>query len=457
MAAVLALLAGGANALANTVWCVTKTSYVPDPACTPATTLSTISAVLALTSSPGPVQPLDVIVVAPGYYNETVGISVGISIFGAQAGKDARVDRNDPSKESIVDASGSPAGSGHGAAFFINSGNVIIDGFTIEAGGVTSGTPGICAAGVYATGSISAQVLNNIIQNNAVGLFLNESGYPLVEHNLFNSNNVGTAGSSDTDFVGAAGFGIAGHTPTAAVITENEFKGNLAAAVALDSASSTQVTNNTSKKDGSFAVFVGGTFNFIGHNQGQDFGAQGFKTLPQTIPPGLVADAAIDVGASTGANTVSLQISDNDLEEGETTNYNGIAFSTRFGGGLCTQCQVSNNRIKRFAGNGIVAETTPPLPGPATLFQSSISGNDVEDNGNDGILIEEGDPNFSNAVVDNEAEGNHVNDCEDDTYLMGGGTGTVGTFGTWFNNIGSLSLPAGLCAPPPPSWFASPL
>ena len=66
MAVVFVILASGADALANTIWCVTKTAVVPNPACTPATTFSTISAVLALTSSPGPVEPLDVIVVAPG-------------------------------------------------------------------------------------------------------------------------------------------------------------------------------------------------------------------------------------------------------------------------------------------------------------------------------------------------------------------------------------------------------
>jgi hypothetical protein len=82
--------------------------------------------------------------------------------------------------------------------------------------------------------------------------------------------------------------------------------------------------------------------------------------------------------------------------------------------------------------------------GTGTLAVSSISGNDVEDNGNVGILIEEGASNFYNSLVDNEAEGNHTNDCEDDTTS---GTGTLGTLNTWFNNIGSLSSPAGLCAP----------
>lgn len=113
-------------------------------------------------------------------------------------------------------------------------------------------------------------------------------------------------------------------------------------------------------------------------------------------------------------------------------------------GGACAYNQVSNNRIKRFAGNGIMAEA---LWGAGTLADSGVSGNNVEDNGNDGILIEPAGANAANSSVDNEAEGNHTNDCEDNTYLIASGPGTALTWNTWFNNIGSLSSPTGLCTP----------
>jgi hypothetical protein len=439
MTAVFLLLAGGANALANTVWCVPTASL--NPACTALTTKPHIQDAVSLAA------PQDVIVVGPGYYNETVAITVPyFTIMGAQAGKDARDDRHDTSKESIVDASGSPTGSGGGAAFLVGSGasNVIIDGFTIEGG--TNGATAY-ASGIFVKGAQSTQILNNIIRNNAVGVdFFGAASNALVEYNLFQANNKGAAGSTDTNFAGMAGFGIAEYAGIGqSVITENEFKGNWAAAVALYAASFVEVTKNTSKNDGSFAVFGPGTFScFFSHNQGQDFGAQGFLPIPQTTSP-VHADAAIDIGGS-----VQLHINDNDLEEGKTPGYNGIAFSSIFTGTpVSVHCQVSNNRIKRFAANGIVAETTTPLPGTGTLVESSISGNDVEDNGNDGILIEEGAPNLFNSLVDNETEGNHTNDCEDDTHLLPGAPffGTAGTYNTWFNNIGRLSVPAGLCAP----------
>jgi hypothetical protein len=275
MAAALVLAVGGANALANTVWCVPSASL--NPACTAATTKSHIQDAVSAASSQ------DVIVVGRGYYNETVAITRAyLTLLGAQAGRDARVGRNNPAEESIVDASGSPYGSGGGAAFLVQAPNVVIDGFTIQGGGVTNGTPGAYASGIFHNNVPGTRILNNIIQNNAVGVYVYEGYAVLAEYNVFKANNAGAAGSNDTDFAGAAGFGVVLCGSSQSAITENEFRGNLAAAVALDQAGAA-VTKNTSNNDGSFAVFYesGG---FFSDNQGQDFGAQGFLPIPLSAP-----------------------------------------------------------------------------------------------------------------------------------------------------------------------------
>jgi parallel beta-helix repeat protein len=445
MAAVFVILAGGANALAlrpSVVWCVTKTSYVPNPACTPATTFTTITAVLSNSSPPGPIASFDVIVVAPGYYNESVEITnPNISIFGAQAGRDARVDRWNPANESIVDATNQESTSGvggGGAAFRVGASNVTIDGFTIEGGGVVTTNPlGPNASGIYVGDYPSVQILNNIIQNNAVGVFLSASLSSLVEYNLFKTNNAGAAGVGTGLFSSMAGFGLAANDPQWDAITENQFKGNMATAIDMLYGTDMQVTNNTSEKDGAFAVLVGGQGNSVSHNQGQNFCPK--LPLPETTPSSLPAEAAIDVGRGGEY----LQVNDNDLEEGRTAEYNGIAFSIYFGSGYCLNCEVSNNKIKQFAGDGIIAET---MGGSETLNSSLITGNDVERNGYDGILIANG-LNYNNTFADNLAEGNHVNDCEDYTYYGTPGIGTGDTHNTWFNNIGPISDPPGICAP----------
>jgi hypothetical protein len=364
-----------------------------------------------------------------------------LSLLGAQAGRDARVDRDDSSKESIVDAAGQTGGPGGGAAFYATAANVVIDGFTIQ-----GGTGGLNGSGIYvAPGLFYPGILNNIIQNNAVGVYTTGL-VVLVKHNLFKTNNAGAAGSSEIDFAGMAGFGIAVHgESTATAIIENAFEGNLAAAMVLDGGEIMEVNKNSSKNDGSFVVFIGGGISFISHNQGEDFGAKGFLPIPRTSPPGGYADAAIDVGIGSEG----LQINDNDLEKGKAAGYNGIAFSTIFGVSSPSAFnQVSNNSIKRFAGNGIVAGASS---GMGMLAQSAISGNDIEDNGNDGILIQAATMyNSSITLLHNEAEGNHTNDCEDDTIGSSFSTpitGTLGTANTWFDNSGNLSLPSGLCTP----------
>ena len=439
MATVFVLLVGGPNALANTVRCVPNLNV--NPGCV-APAYATISAAVTAAS------PYDVIVVGPGHYNESVAIYVSITILGAQAGRDAREGRDNPAKESIVDATnkeGTTGAAGGGAAFYVGAPLVVIDGFTIEGGGVTNGSPGPYASGIFAAAP-NTRILNNIIQNNAVGVYIFENSPHLVEYNLFKTNNAGAAGSSVKDFAGTAGYGVAVYSSSVNIIIENEFEGNLAAAVVIDQSGDAEITKNTSKNDGSFAVFYKSCCSFFNYNQGRDFGAQGFILFPGVGPSGLPrhADAAVDVGYENAG----IQINDNDLEEGKTPNYNGIAFSTIFGNGVaCGNCHVTKNKIKRFASNGIIAEESSG--GEGTLVYSEISGNDVEDNGNDGILIQQLGSNFYNTLVDNEAEGNSVNDCEDDTYIppVGPGSGTAETYNTWFNNIGTLRSPVAICAP----------
>jgi hypothetical protein len=449
LAALLVLVAGGANALANTVWTVSKTSSVAS--CEPAipgplvTTCNTIQS--AVTAASG----YDVIVVGPGKYTEEVTISGldGLVLYGAQAGNDARVGRWDTSKESIVDATG----SADGTAFNVQSNYVVIDGFTIQNAKGASYGAGIwinCNDCSSYVGYEDDQILNNIIQNNAIGAYLTFSCNALVQHNLFKTNNNGQGGSSLWTLKGLGGIGIGGTPDDGSTITENAFTGNKAAAMDLVAQESGQITNNTSEKDGAFLVcdFCGPLL--VSQNQGRDFGAAG--QLPAILPGKIAADAAIDIGDGTSP----LQISENDLEDGKTPN--GIAFNPaiNFDGnassaGACQYCLVTNNTIKGFPGNGIVAEM---VSGLGTLWESTISRNLLERNGNDGILIQgpvsDTNFNYDNQLLSNEARDNQGIDCVDDTIgSVSTLIGTLGTANTWYNNSGSTSSPAGLCTPSP--------
>lgn len=80
--------------------------------------------------SHGSVVSGDVINVAAGTYNENVNITKGLTLKGANAGVPGTVSRG---AESIVDAD-DPDQATWAAAFYVNSGDVTIDGFkTIDA------------------------------------------------------------------------------------------------------------------------------------------------------------------------------------------------------------------------------------------------------------------------------------------------------------------------------------
>jgi hypothetical protein len=426
MAAVFVLLAGGANGLAApTVWCVPSLSV--NPSCTMAPTPHTISKAVSLASSG------DTIIVGPGTYNESVTINAAITLLGAQAGNDARVNRHDPAKESTVDATGKGS-----SAFYVHEESVVIDGFTVE-GAHSYGSPTPYPAGIYVGSYKYVQVLNNILQNSSTGVYQYGGGQDVIEHNLFRNNNEG--GEVDS------GYGIFLNGVPYVVITENEFTGNKAAAVgSMNETQDASITNNTSENDGSFVIFINTYWTHFSHNHGKNFGHTGvLPALPG--PPPIYADAAVVIGPGN----LFLVISDNDLEKGEAPISNGIAFTTVFGTSTAPNANwylnVINNKIERFPGNGIVAEeelvsSTPTgtLYGPGSF----IVGNKVSDNGLDGIFIQGASTyNSSIPLDDNEAEGNHVFDCHDTST----GTGTLGTGNTWLNNTGNLSYPTGLCTP----------
>jgi nitrous oxidase accessory protein NosD len=144
-----------------------------------APTPHTISKAVSLASSG------DTIIVGPGTYNESVTINAAITLLGAQAGNDARLNRHDPAKESTVDATGKGS-----SAFYVHEESVVIDGFTVE-GAHSYGSPTPYPAGIYVGSYKYVQVLNNILQNSSTGVYQYGGGQDVIEHNLFRNNNEG--------------------------------------------------------------------------------------------------------------------------------------------------------------------------------------------------------------------------------------------------------------------------
>ena len=404
VAAGLVLVGESTTAAAGVVRCVSSA----DPTCQVGYT--TIGAAVTA-ASPG-----DVILVGRGTYNETVMVDKTVFLFGAQAGVDARTRPGDPIDESTVNAT---ATGGLNAGFIVTAPMVVIDGFTVQ--GATDGTAN--GGGIDLKGGAQpadgATILNNILQNNAVGLYLNFEGFApvsnvLIEHNLFRNNNAGPQASS--------GNGIFTSACENVVITENTFTGHQRLGIGINNSTSVTITHNESQQNARFVVFTGTMSSQFSHNHGQNFVASSLFSASRAT--------AVAIGFNNG----DLTITGNVLEGGQAgSTIRGIQFGGYPGPNPAnTNLTVSYNTIRNMPLSGIVAET-------AMLANSLIVGNVIAQNAADGIFI--GTGNSGNVVIQNAAASNAGFDCHDSST----GGGTLGTANVWSENDGTTSSPVGLC------------
>ena len=235
-------------------------------------TFPTIS--LAVTAA----SPGDTISVCKGTYNELVQVSKTLTILGAQSGVDARTRAVPVTSESVV-------GSGDGA-FQILADKVVIDGFTIQGVNNPPNLPPFTGlgAGIWTNPGFSGtngghQIRNNIIQNNIIGIELDNNGtfQTVVERNLIQNNNqTGPDGGTGIDtnfglvnavitsnkFVGNNNSGIGAFAPSSGVtVSSNEFAGNRRAVgwfgVASSSISTNNIHNSTDPATADIRIFGG--------------------------------------------------------------------------------------------------------------------------------------------------------------------------------------------------------
>jgi hypothetical protein len=133
----------------------------------------------------------DVLQVSAGTADEGVNINKTLTLEGAQAGVDARTRS---AAETIVEGT-----NNNGVTpFNVTANDVVIDGFTVQ--GASNANQ--FGAGIrLAPGTSGARVINDIIQNNIVGHFLenaSSSNMAVVSHNLFRDNTLpGPASGTD--------------------------------------------------------------------------------------------------------------------------------------------------------------------------------------------------------------------------------------------------------------------
>jgi hypothetical protein len=283
-------------------------------------------------------NPGDTIKVCPGTYAEQVVIDKTLTLNGPQANVDARTATRGttPAGEAIV------TGTGNGGLtpVYVTANNVTVNGFTIE--GNTSGSNfgfGI----LLAPATSGTNVLNNIIQNNIIGLGLannSATNQTRIEQNLFRNNNQPGP---------ASGFGIyteeamTGGLVTNVVINENAFTSNDNGAVGLVAVAPGSQTNITVSNN-----------DFTGNGNAINVSSSTNLTITgNNITTSQFTQVFID--GSTGLNFTC-----NTVRDGASR---GIRFSD-FGSGGSSGSTVNNNNFVRNALGAIVEEAgghTNPL------------------------------------------------------------------------------------------------
>ncbi len=229
---------GARRAQAASTWYVSPTgtpSGISGGSCTNPS-FNTISAAVTAASAGDTIQA------CAGVYPELVQVTNTLTILGAQAGNDARTRAT--GSESIV-------GSGDGA-FQIEADNVVIDGFTIQGVNNPGNLPPFTGldAGIWtnpgATGTHGGhQIRNNIIQNNIIGIELDNDGsiQTTVERNLIQNNNANVNGPDNGTGIDT-NFGLVN-----AVIDGNKFVGNSNSAIDAVNASASLTTYSYNEFD----------------------------------------------------------------------------------------------------------------------------------------------------------------------------------------------------------------
>jgi hypothetical protein len=217
------------------------------PAVTDLTTQASFATIQAAVNA---ANPGDTVLADAGTYAEQVTINKSIILEGAQHGVDAQ-DGRPGAMESIVDGGGfSP--------FLVTASNVTIDGFTVQgANNNNNAFPNLYGIDLN-QGTFGANILNNIIQNNTIGIALanNSATTPaIIQHNLIQNNN--QAGPSSGHGIYTDQF-VGGGTVSDVLIDSNTFSGNDptgtsgAAAIGFSSTDATMPATNITISNNDF-------------------------------------------------------------------------------------------------------------------------------------------------------------------------------------------------------------
>jgi hypothetical protein len=355
----------------------------------------------------------DTIEVCAGTYPEGPGplaINKSVTLEGAQAGNDAR---NPRGAESIIT---DPQGTS------VAADGVVIDGFTVQDSVVSAFT----GYGIWINPtSDGTRIVNNIIQDNIVGIGLANPGpvQAVIRHNLVRNNNApgGASGSGiyTDEFVG-------GPVVSNVLIDENSFLGNDNAALDISNSDPTggvfdlEVTSNLSVGNGR-AFFLLNTHD---------------TTFDGNVIRGSTFTGSADLRIF--GNDTGLTFTDNDLSD-------GVGHAARISGIGSADVEFHYNNFERYGLTGMTVEPgshTGPVNAECNWWNSPSGPADPI--GNPGGTGEEavGDIDYTPWLIARAPNGPCIGGRPSTPGKVTGGGQTPGTDPTFSATGNLLSPPA---------------
>jgi len=346
----------------------------------------------------------DGIVVAKATYHENVTIPVAVNLRGAESGVDPNSGtRSNPANESIVSGS-----------LTVRASNVTINGFTVQ----NSSGCGISVA----NGVGQTKILDNILQDNHVGLMLQGDIGTSVTENLIENSvgpNVDVAGGTGDSFsrnsvedAGAGGSTAADgldvdNGSSGIKIEHNSISFNTGEGLFLFQASTVTVSDNT----------------LLGNNVNIGLVQASTNTIESNLVENAVTDG-IEVGNSGGnkfennaitANATGGQGQGIVLSTVTNTTISGNTVSNNMTNGIeidnSSGVKVEHNTVTGSQGRGILL---------STVTGTSVSGNTVSNNMTGGIELADASSNVSistNTVNSNGGDGIALSDTTGSTVV----------------------------------------
>jgi hypothetical protein len=347
----------------------------------------------------------DTVRVCSGVYDGQVVVPKKLIVRGAKYHQDART--RSTSGESIVRGAGAQS-----VGFDLQGDNIVLDGFTIRAVG---NGPGVQTSPLFS----GYRIENNIIQNNAFGIYANTGSafQNNIRTNLIKNNNANLGVAS------AAGNGIYTDQGTnRLLVARNRMVGQRNAGFLFTNTGTIQ--NNDVTIQYNQAVNNTNFVNLFGNNSNFQIRS---NSTNDTVP-GDNASQGTAIRIADNAN--GIVVTSNTLSNSP---FSGVAVrDAEFVSQAPDNIDINFNHILSPAGNGV--DITDSVAAAVSVFQNTI-----RHAGLDGIFL--GSATNQNFVNSNSARFSTNFDCEDQST----GTGTSGTANTWTNNVGNSADPPGIC------------